>query len=327
LEANASILTSLEILQLPEVSVVYVNYNTFDLLRDSVESLEKHSSMPFEIIVVDNNSGDIERNMLEEWLSIKAVKNVRLIFSDMNMGFAAANNLAAEHATSKYLFFLNPDTLVMNDVVSLFCNFMERSEPSVAACGAYLLNGDHAPTSSYGNFPGLLLELCNVGLGLSWLLSGYYKKHIAIGSAMWSRRILQVPYIVGADIFIRSEAFKTVGKFDENFFMYYEETDLFFRLRKSRLRSYILPEARIVHLEGGAVGQSSADVFNYNKYEMILTSKLYYYKKWHAKILPAIKGLIRMQITVQYFKGKWGNDLRRLSTIYARIVHEKGGAS
>ncbi|MHB1177073.1 MAG: glycosyltransferase family 2 protein [Daejeonella sp.] len=308
--------------QQPLVSVVYVNYRTFHLLQHSIQSLEEHCTViPFEIIIVDNASGGNERNMLEEWLRRKALKNARLIFSESNLGFAAANNLGAAHAASPYLFFLNPDTLILNDVIALFYKYLEQSDRQVAACGASLLKPDHSPNSSYGNFPGLLLELCNVGLGLSFLLNGYYQKHVAIGCTMTSGKILEVPYIVGADIFIRSEAFTAAGRFDENFFMYYEETDLFSRLKKLNYTSCILPEARIVHLEGGAVGRSSKKDFNYLKFEMILRSKLYYYKKWHGRTLLVIKGLIKMQILVQYLKGKWGNDLRRLYGIYDKVSH------
>lgn len=300
--------------------MVYVNYHTFHLLRDSIQSLEKHcTTVPFEIIIVDNASGEKEKNMIEEWLAQKPLKNVTLIFSESNAGFSTGNNLAAKKARGKYLFFLNPDTLLLNDAISLFYDHLERSEPNVVACGGNLLKADHSPNASYGNFPGILLEMCNVGLGLSFLLNGYYKKHIAIGCTKSSERIMDVPYIVGADIFIRSEAFNAAGRFDENYFMYYEETDLFFRLKRLKYRSCILPMARIVHLEGGAVGKSSAKNFNYLRFEMILKSKLYYYRKWHADSLPLIKGLIKMQILIQYLKGKWGDDLKRLYAINEKV--------
>ncbi len=304
----------------PLVSVVYVNYHTCQLLQESIRSLEEHcNTIDFEIIIVDNASGENEKNMFEEWLAMKALKNVTLIFSESNGGFSTGNNLAAKNARGKYLFFLNPDTLLLNDAISLFYDHLERSEPNVVACGGNLLKAAHSPNDSYGNFPGILLEACNVGLGLSFLLNGYYKKHIAIGCTISSERIMEVPYIVGADIFIKSEAFNAAGGFDENYFMYYEETDLFFRLKRLKYKSCILPMARIVHLEGGAVGKSSAKDFNYIKFEMILKSKLYYYKKWHADRLTVIKGLIKMQILIQYLKGKWGNDLKRLYAINEKV--------
>ena len=307
----------------PLVSVIYVNYRTFHLLRDSIQSLEEQcKTIKFEIIIVDNASGENEKNMLEKWLALKTRKNVRLIFSESNAGFATANNLAAEQSCGKYLFFLNPDTLVLNDVIRIFYNYLESAEPNVVACGGNLLRADYSPNYSYGNFPGILLEICNVGLGLSFLLNRYYKQRIALGRTISFESTMEVPYIVGADILIRTDTFNSVGKFDENFFMYYEETDLFFRLKKLDYRSCILPQAEIIHLEGGAVGKSSVKNFNYLKFEIILRSKLYFYKKWYPNSLPVIKGLIKMQILVQYLKGKWGNDLKRLYDIYIKVISE-----
>lgn len=272
-----------------------------------------------EIIIVDNASGDDEKDILIDWMNLRVQKNVKLIFSEQNSGFAAANNLAAKQAAGKYLFFLNPDTLLLNDAIRLFYEHLQKSDTKVVACGGNLLKTDLSLNWTYGNFPGILLELCNVGLGLSFLLNGYYKKHIAIGCKASSRKVLNVPYILGADMFIRAGAFNLTGGFDENFFMYYEETDLFLRFKKAGYESHILPEARIIHYEGGAVGKSSAQQFNYLKFEMLLRSKLYYYKKWYPGSLFIIKGLIRMQIIVQYLKGTWGNDLKRLYSIYSNI--------
>lgn len=284
---------------------------------DSIQSLEEHcTTVPFEIIIVDNASGDNEISMLKEWVSRKALKNVRLIFSDSNAGFATANNLAAKEALGRYLFFLNPDTLLLNDALSLFYDYLERSEPNFVACGGNLLRADQSPNDSYGNFPGILLELCNIGLGLSFLLNGYYRKNIAISCKVPDKKIRPVPYIVGADSFIRARIFNLTGGFDENYFMYYEETDLFLRFKKAGYQSHILPEARIIHLEGGAVGKR----FNYSKFEMILRSKLYYYKKWYPGSLPFIILIILLQICVQYLKGKWGSDFGKLISIYRRTI-------
>ena len=304
----------------PLISVIYVNYNTSKLLISSVESLQAQcASRSFEIIIVDNNSDSVQQTILTQWFSGASSENLNLLSSAVNRGFAAANNAGAEIARGKYLFFLNPDTVVLNDVLEIFFSFMEASSDTIAACGGNLLRADHSPNYSYGNFPGILLEICNIGLGLSFLLNGYYKKRIALGRTISSESIIEVPYIVGANIFSRKDTFNSAGRFDENYFMYYEETDLFFRLTKLNYRFCILPQAKIVHLEGGAVGKSTVKDFNYLKFELILKSKLYYYKKWYADSLPIIKGLVKIQILVQYLKGKWGNDLKRLYSIYEKV--------
>ena len=82
------------------------------------------------------------------------------------------------------------------------------------------------------------------------------------------------------------------------------------------LKAYILPDAEIIHFEGAAIGKSDAANFNYQKFEVALKSKFYYYKKWKGSSLSLIKGIVLLQIIVQYLKGKWGNNLKRLLVIY-----------
>ncbi|MEQ8812895.1 MAG: glycosyltransferase family 2 protein [Imperialibacter sp.] len=308
----------------PIVSAIYVNHNTSALLLESASSLiEKSVSSSFEIIIIDNASNEKEKSILRSASQKKKTQNIRLIFSEVNLGFGKANNLGAKHASGKYLFFINPDTLILNDVLEIFVSFMRDSGPNVAACGGGLLTKNLQPNHSYGNFPGILLEVCNIGLGLSFLLNGYYERKIAIGAKVHGSGKLQVPYIVGADVFIRNELFWKVGGFDENYFLYYEETDVFLRLSKLGLTSYILPEAKIIHFEGGAVGNSQSNTFNRFKHEVLLRSKLYYYKKWYpAAYLPVVKTLIFFQILVQFLKGRMGNDIKSLLRSYLTSISQ-----
>lgn len=302
----------------PLVSIIYVNYNTSTLLLNSIESLlGQCGSIDKEFIVIDNASPKaMERENLEKWRDEHPEVKLHLIFSEKNLGFAAANNLGAAQAKGEYIYFLNPDTLVVNDVLSIFIDFMEKSGDEIAALGGNLLHADKTANSTYGNFPGILLELCNIGLGLSPLLGNYYKYKLAIGAPLRNKNILEVPYIIGASLFMHLATFKLANGFDEQFFMYYEETDLFRRFRDMGLKSYILPQAEIIHFEGAAIGKSDAKNFNYQKFEVALRSKFYYYQKWHKKQFKLIKALVLCQIIVQYLKGKWGNDLKRLLLIY-----------
>ena len=303
----------------PVVSIIYVNYNTSKLIVDSIISLRDQClDTPFEIIIVDNSSSEKEKKILID--GFHGDDNVQLIFSETNLGFAKANNHGASHSIGKYLFFLNPDTLILNDVLKIFYNYLESCDKKIVACGGNLLNPDLSPTSSYGNFPGILLELCNIGLGLSFVLNGYYNKYVAISCEVSDQVIQKVPYIVGAALFISAKSFNFLKGFDENYFMYYEETDLFLRLKKAGLEVRMLPAAKIVHYEGGSIGKSDAKRFNYFKFEILLRSKMYYYEKWQPHTLIVVKAIIFSQILVQYAKGKWGNDLRVLLSIYRKII-------
>ncbi|MEQ8684153.1 MAG: glycosyltransferase family 2 protein [Imperialibacter sp.] len=304
------------------ISVVYVNYNSSALTIHSISSLATHcKDVSFEVIIVDNASKVDEKRALDASVKEREWGNVSIIYSSENLGFGKANNLGASNATGKYLFFLNPDTIVCNNVLKIFCEFLQSSSQNTVACGGSLLTVDLKPNSSYGNFPGLLQELGNVGLGLSFVLGSYYKKRVAINSVANLTNPFKVPYIVGANIFISAEAFKTVNGFDQNFFMYYEETDLFYRLSKKGLGSFIVPEGRIIHLEGGVVNTLAPEKFNHFKFEMLLASKLYYYQKWSTSILlPLLKLIFLLQVVVQFSKGRMGDKLKPLLRSYFSII-------
>lgn len=302
----------------PAVTVIYVNYNSSELLIRSAESVMRRcTSVDFEIIVVDNQSAPAEKQILFGWCNNQQAGLITYIENKANLGFASANNLGAEQAKGKYLFFLNPDTEVINDVIFTFHQFMETSADNVAACGGNLLHPDGSPAHSYGNFPGTLLELCNIGLGLRLLFNAYFTRHVAIGSVVYTDHIMRVPYVVGAAMFISSHWFNKIRGFDETYFLYYEETDLFRNLHNRGLKSFILPEARLIHHEGGAIESYARGHFNYFKFEHLLKSKRYYYRKWHGSLYAhSLEPLFFLQIVVQYFKGKMGNSFHKLFTIF-----------
>jgi len=304
------------------VSVVYVNYNCSALTLDSIESLTNNcKDVAFEVIVVDNASEIEEKDLLKTGIAARQWRNVKLIYSDKNLGFGKANNLGAINSNGKYIFFLNPDTLVCNNVLKIFSEFLSTSERSVVACGGNLQTADAKPNASFGNFPGLMQELGNLGLGLSLLLGNFYKRRIAVNAVVEKEIPFRAEYVVGADIFILADFFRELDGFDEGFFMYYEETDLFYRLSKKGLHCFIVPEAKIVHFEGGAINAFSSGYFNYAKFEMLLSSKLYYYSKWRpAPALPFFKLLFFVQVLAQFSKGRMGPKLRPLLRIFFSTV-------
>jgi GT2 family glycosyltransferase len=302
----------------PVVSVIYVNYNTSALLLQSISSLiVQCREIPFEILVIDNASKNDDKLNLQAGISELKHDHIHVQYSADNLGFSKANNFGAKQAKGKYLFFLNPDTLIVNDVIKIFCEFLDSANQNTVACGGNLLKEDGSPNYSYGNFPGLLYEICSIGFGLRYLFNDYYQKHVFIGRTVEGTEILKAPYITGADIFIRTDTFHLLTGFDENFFMYYEETDLFKRLEKEGYQSYIIPGAKIIHFEGGSVGKSSAGAFNYGKFEMTLRSKLYYFQKWFPQRNTRIlKVVVLLQILVQYLKGNKGGNFNKLIRIY-----------
>ena len=135
----------------PDVSIVIVNYNTKVLLCDCLDSIFSLTKrIDFEVIVVDNASSDGSETYVRE-----RFPSILWVNSGSNLGFGRANNLGVERAMGKYIFFLNSDTILLNDAVSLFFDHMEsnREKESLGVLGAYLLDKNGNVNISFGYFP------------------------------------------------------------------------------------------------------------------------------------------------------------------------------
>lgn len=229
-----------------DVSIIIVNYYTSGQLLDCIRSIRRHTpDVSFEIIIVDNAS---EPELKEEY---ESEPDVRVVLLPENVGFGRANNAGFEVARGRYLFCLNPDTVLLNNAIGILVDFMD-THPEATACGANLYDAESHPTHSYRMLmPGLYWE-CNEFLNL--LIE---KKKYGVNRGFNSTgRPMEVAYVTGADLMLRRSAVEKTGGFDPQFFMYYEETDLCLRLRKAGGRIYSVPEARIMHLEGGSFDHS-----------------------------------------------------------------------
>ena len=251
-----------------DVSIILVSYNTKDLTRDCLKSVyEKTQGVEFEIFVVDNNSHDGSAEMIEQ-----EFPEVRLIRNSENKGFGAANNIAIRQSNAKYIFCLNTDTILLNNAVKIFFDFMEQPEnQNVGVCGGQLFDKNQNPTFSIGNYPSLG-RIFFTFWGLKYVFPKKYREDIAPARIVYYNNPTSVEYITGADIFFRKSVLDKIGIFDENIFMYGEESDLCFRIKKSGFDIVFLPESKIIHLEGG----SSASLA---KAKIAQTSLLYWYKK------------------------------------------------
>lgn len=277
-----------------DVSIILVSYNTKDLTRDCLKSVyEKTQGVEFEIFVVDNNSHDGSAEMIE-----REFPEVRLIRNSENKGFGAANNIAIRQSNAKYIFCLNTDTILLNNAVKIFFDFMEQPEnQNVGVCGGALYDSDNCPTNYGGQFPSILHILQKFGL------RNIFKKK----TINYEKDIINVDYITGADIFFRKSVLDLVGLFDENFFMYYEETDLCFRIKKQGYNVKLIIDAKIIHLE------SKSCTNNLLLKKRIKTGEFTYFKK-HYKfqfILIKILYMILYFIDGYFFNNIESKELLR----------------
>lgn len=222
-----------------DVSVIIVNYNTLKMTSECIESVIKYTEgISYEIILVDNASKDGSREYFEKDSRIKYV------YSEKNLGFGRANNLGYSIATGDFIFFLNSDTLLIDNSIAHFYNVASQ-RCQLACYGGTLIDREGEHIHSFGKFPslrGFIKQYCNSYLTL---LSKKDKFPV-----LNEDTIIPVDYITGADLFIPRWLIEKYGLFNEAFFMYYEETELQKRYSLNGYHSYLIPSINIIHLEG-----------------------------------------------------------------------------
>jgi N-acetylglucosaminyl-diphospho-decaprenol L-rhamnosyltransferase len=237
-----------------DIAVVIVTYKSAQLTINSVSSLQAERATPglrIRVIVVDNASGDIDaiaRAVGEnDWSSW-----VTLIAAPMNGGFAYGNNLGIQRAYEggrpRYVYLLNPDTEVRRGAVGSLVSFLE-AHTEVAIAGSSIENPDGSDWPIAFRFPTLLSEVSG---GLKMGLVTRFLSRWEVAQRM-SKTPQPVDWICGASMMIRPSLLTAIGGFDENYFLYFEETDFCFRAKQAGYSTWYVPESRIMHI----VGQST----------------------------------------------------------------------
>lgn len=252
-----------------KTSVIIVSWNTRHLLADCLYSVvENPPPKTYEIWVVDNGSTDGTQAMLAA-----DFPQVRLIQNRENVGFARANNQAIEQSAGEYILLLNPDTVVHPGALAALVKFLHHT-PSAGAVGPLILNPDGTLQMSAYPAPTLFREGWRL-LHLDALKPvGEYRQ------SAWGRTEPRpVDNLLGACILLRRAALAQVGIFDEQYFIYSEEIDLCFRLRRAGWQLFWLPTASIVHLGGQSTHQVAETMFLH-----LYRGKILYFKKHYGAL-------------------------------------------
>lgn len=264
-----------------QVSVVIINYNTKLMTNDCINSILKFTTKNLiEIILVDNASTDGSK----EFFTVD--NRIEYIYSDVNLGFGKANNLGVSRAKGKYVFLLNSDTILLDDVIYNLFNFAENTEIiNIGSIGIRLINQSLQDTLSFGQFTSPKRIYKRLLEKISFKNASYESK---IYNQIQKKGYSQVDFVSGADLFLLKSIYDKVNGFDPDFFMYYEETDMQNRISRLGYKSFIINSKDIIHLDGGS--------FKGNlpfKRKMLMTNglKLYIQKnfqgfnKFHMRIL------------------------------------------
>lgn len=280
-----------------KVSVILVSYNTCKLTLDTISAIYKETKdINFEIILVDNNSKDDTVEEVE-----KTFKLVKIIKNNINAGFGAANNIGVKHASGEYIFLLNTDTILLNNAIKVLSDYLDVNNDVVASAGN-LYDQKKNPTTSYSKlFPSLLSELNQLFFNFTALF------HRSNAHFNYSDKPIKFKgSLSGADAMIRKDTFNLVGGFDEDFFLYYEETELFYRM--TNLGHYVasVPDAKIIHLEGAS--ESVKDI----TLKRSMTSKYIYLDK-HSTPLKIFFHHILFMVTAlsRMFAFRLKGDVKR----------------
>ena len=218
-----------------DVSVIIVNYNTCKITQECIDSIYKYTfGVEFEIILVDNASIDGSKEHFEK------EKKIRYVYNSDNYGFGKANNIGAKVSKGKYLFFLNSDTYFENNALQYYYEYAE-SHKNVGFIGSILQDVNGNPNGYGSSFPTKISELRKALHLPERNKNKLYE---------YNREPFEVDYVLGADMFVSSELYNRINGFDEDFFMYYEESDMQFRSSKLGYKNIIISGPAIVHLEG-----------------------------------------------------------------------------
>ena len=191
-----------------------------------------------EIIVVDNNSPDDSCEMMRS-----VFPNITLIANKYNVGFATANNQAVAIAKGEYVCILNPDTAVTESCFNEVLRYAEQ-HPKMGALGTYLMDGTGGfLPESKRNLPTHKVALKKM-LGKGHQKNGYYASHIS------EKGQGKIAVLVGAFMLLKREIYKSVGGFDEDYFMYGEDIDFSFRIEKAGFNNRYLGTTSTLHYKG-----------------------------------------------------------------------------
>ena len=275
------------------ISFIIINYNSYAYVKSLIDSIQYvHGGLDFEIIIVDNNSSEREIERVSD-----NHDKIKLFLLEKNIGFSKANNFAVENSGSHYLVFVNPDVLFIEDSISPIIDFIENNK-NIGACAPKLLNEDMTVQDSAGFKMGLFYEFLE-----AFFLINFFRR---IYGLTLKRRDNNLPAKVGwvsaALLVAKREVFESIGGFDSDYFLNYEDIDLCRCLQKKGYRNYYFPGLKSIHFSRQSF-KSNYALLVYSRY---MSRRIYARKHYSMLIrylvwLFHVTGLLIRLTTVFFF--------------------------
>jgi N-acetylglucosaminyl-diphospho-decaprenol L-rhamnosyltransferase len=277
------------------VVAVIVNYNAGEALSECVASLA--SAGVSEIVVVDNKSSDGSAE-----LAAREFPHIKTLFPTRNLGYGGGANFGAKNTAGEYILVCNPDLIVRPGGVAALESTLDN-RPEIALTGPMLLESSGVVYPSGREFPGMGEAIGHGFLGLFWGGNPWTKRYRHIGSDQHTPRLAD--WVSGAFFLVRRDAFESVGGFDDRYFMYVEDVDLCWRLKRKGWEIWYDPTAQVVHEQGLSASQ--------HPYKMLVAHHLSMWRfarqtaeGWDRALLPIVALGIVLRLVLS-----WGEHLVR----------------
>lgn len=288
-----------------DVVFITVNYNTCSLVEELIRFF-KTVELPFSccLVVVDNNSTDGSKEMLQQ------VQDERFVYiqTNQNLGYGRGMNRGLQAVKSRYTCIMNTDLILNREALLALWYFFEKS-PEVGVAAPVIMGAD-------GRIQGFLF--------LPGIWSMYFQTISKFRSKLWkllvqkARVPLQVPGVLGAFFMVRSSCFEG-HLFDEDFFFYYEDSELAHRYWKQNIPCFVLPQVSIVHLGGQSTSAAGGKLFQESR-------SIYIDKCYGAPHTRLLGVLDRLRLQLKFFKYSLLNSvlssvkIRSKYDYYARLI-------
>lgn len=238
-----------------DLAIIIINYNSSEFSKKCIQSVLENTTgtISCEIIVVDNASKNEDYEVLKNYISDIKNTDISLYRSRINTGFGGGNMYGVQFADANYYLFLNNDTLLIKDPIKICYDFMEKTEDA-ALCGPQIFNEHQKKEVSFDHFTSIGREIFG-----KKILEFVFPRTKPNRRKQYTTP-LSVDYINGSFMFFRAKDFDSVGGFDTTIFLYFEESDICFRLKKKNRKTYFVPSASYLHYQGMSIQQTAWNI-------------------------------------------------------------------
>ncbi|WP_348798902.1 glycosyltransferase family 2 protein [Flavobacterium adhaerens] len=271
-----------------DIAIILINYNSSKHTINCIESIIQKNSkeLNYQIIITDNCSAKEDYLHLKNYCDTHSLPNLELHRSNINTGFGGGNMNGIQYANAKYYAFINNDTVLLNDCLSILKNALDHNQ-NIGIAGGQAYNENGKQIISFDHFTSPVKEI----IGRFFLESINPKKYPKRKKEYTEP--IQVGFVQGSFMFLRASDFNEIGGFDTNIFLYYEETDLCLRLLRNNKNAFLIPEAKFIHLHGASTEQRSIAIKKELKISLLYVIRKYYGFFGHKIIL--------LHLIVKYF--------------------------